>query len=129
VLGNGITADSRAGIAELGTVPTARAELAAVGHRPGESLMVFGDPTYHLVAGEPIPVRLNGWSPELLTPAHWAELTGELTADPPDLVMVTNLNVGVVPDRGPAVAALLAERYERVRSSPAGDWYRLRGAG
>jgi hypothetical protein len=129
MLGNGFTAESRAQLAEFGALPAAERELAAIGYRSGESLMVFGDPTFQLVAGAPSPVRLNGWSPELYTQAQFAELADTLTAARPDVVLVTGLNVDVVPERGPAVARLLATEYERVRSTPVGDWYRLRTDG
>jgi hypothetical protein len=129
VLGNGFTAESRARLAELGSRPTAERELAAVGYRPDESLMVLGDPTYQLVAGAPSPVRHNGWSPELYTAAQLAELTADLERVRPDVVFVTALNVDVVPQRMPEVARLLATSYERVRSTPVGDWYRLRTDG
>jgi hypothetical protein len=129
LLGNGFTTDSRADLEALGTVPTARAELAAVGFGPGRSLLVFGDPTYHLVADAPSPVRLNTWSPELYTDEQWAELATDIASARPDLVLVTPLDVDVVPQRGPQVAAVLAADYDRVRSTDAGDWYRHRGAG
>ncbi|MCO1658248.1 hypothetical protein [Pseudonocardia humida] len=126
MLGNGFTADSRARLAELGTLPTAQRELAAIGYRPGESLMVFGDPTFQLAAGARMPVRINGWSPELYTTAQFAEMADTLAVARPDVVLVTALNVAVVPERGPAVARLIANEYEQVRSTPVGDWYRLR---
>jgi hypothetical protein len=129
MLGNGFTADSRAQLAEFGSLPTAERELAAIGYRPGESLMVFGDPTFQLVSGAPIPVRLNGWSPELYTPELFAELAATLAEARPDVVLVTGLNVAVLPERGPDVARLIATGYERVRSTPVGDWYRLRTDG
>ncbi|WP_214405731.1 hypothetical protein [Pseudonocardia lacus] len=129
MLGNGFTAESRERIAEFGSLPTARRELAAVGHRYGQSLMVFGDPTFQLVSGARIPVRLNGWSPELYPPVLLDELAESLTGARPDFVLVTALNVDVIPERAAGVARLLAADYELVRSTAVGEWYRLRTDG
>lgn len=124
-LGNGWTAASRAAIADrLGSGTTARAELAAAGFRPGDGLYVLGDPTYQLVAGAPIPARLNGWTPELFTDAQWDELGVELGVTRPTFVFLENIYAELTAVRGNALGRTLDDHYESVRTSDAGVWYR-----
>lgn len=125
-LGNGWTAQSRAEIADrLGSEPTARAELAAAGFLPGDGLYVLGDPTYQLAAGAPVPVRLNGWTPELFTDDQWDELGAELGAARPTYVFLENIYAELSITRGNMLLRMLDQQYEPVRTSDAGSWYRL----
>lgn len=125
-LGNGWTAESRAAIADrLGSAPTARSELAAAGFAPGDGLYVLGDPTYQLVADAPVPVRLNGWTPELFTDAQWDELGVDLATARPTYVFLENIYAEMATTRGNTLLRMLDSQYEQVRTSDAGVWYRL----
>ncbi|WP_433505581.1 hypothetical protein ACQP04_03165 [Pseudonocardia halophobica] len=125
--GGGVTAASRARIDErVAGYDTIRAEIAAAGLRPDDSLFVLGDPLYHLLSGKPLVVRTNGWDYDLLADRQWRELAGEVAAVRPTVVLVDDQAAGWLTERGPDLRAALARDYAPVRSGPEGTWYRLR---
>lgn len=121
----GLVLTDRAGVDPASDRTVVRAELAASGLAPGESLYVLGDPLYHLESGRPVPLRLNGWSPELFTPGQWDEVGADLAGPRrPDVVLVEAAYAAVTADHGAAVAAALHAHYALVRHGADGDWFR-----
>jgi hypothetical protein len=125
--GGGVTAASRERIAErVGSYDTIRAEIAAAGLRPGDTLHVFGDTRYQLLAERPYAIATNGWSVTFVPPRRWVVVAGEIRDAAPDVVFVQSEAAAAIRVNGPEVAGLLRTDYVPVRSGPAGTWYRHR---
>lgn len=125
--GGGFTAASRARIDErVAGYDTIRAEIAAAGVRPDDSLFVLGDPLYHLLAGKPLLVRTNGWDYDLMADRQWKELAGEVATVRPTLVLVDDQAAGWLAERGPDLREELARDYRPIRDGAEATWYRLR---
>lgn len=125
--GGGFTAASRARIDErVAGYDTIRAEIAAAGVRPADSLFVLGDPLYHLLAGKPLVVRTNGWDYDLMADRQWREMAGEVATARPSVVLVDDQAADWLAERGPDLRAVLARDYTPVRGAAEGTWYRLR---
>jgi hypothetical protein len=123
--GGGITAASRESIAaRVADYDDIRAELVAADLGPGETLQVFGDSRYQLLAGRPYALSTNGWSAEFIPPERWALIGDELAERRPDLVMVSGLAAQAMRERAPAARAVLERDYAVVHTSSAGTWYR-----
>ena len=124
--GGGVTAASRAQIAErIGAYDTIAGQTAAV-LRPDDSLYVLGDPRYQLVADRDIPVTTNGWSAAVLPSQRWDALAGEIHAARPDVVLVDGVSADAMAQRGQTLRAVLDADYRIDTTNDAGTWYRHR---
>jgi hypothetical protein len=124
--GGGVTAASRAQIAErIGAYDTISRQTVAVLH-PDDSLYVLGDPRYQLVADRDIPVTTNGWSAAVLPPQRWAALADEIHAVRPDVVLVDAVSADAMAQRGQTLRTVLDADYHIDTTNDAGTWYRHR---
>lgn len=102
--------------------------LAEPGAKPGP-ILVCGDPLIHWLSGRPPATAINGWSMELYPAVVRDRLAEQVRQAKPVYVYVERKRYGydgLIREKYPTLAAILAADYAPVRDTGAGTWYERR---